>query len=135
MRPYQPPGRGRVNSAIPGSEHLSASARVLDDGVDPVCGTPMDPGTARFHAKVGTRNFHFCSIHCQQEFLADQAGFLKVAPRAANAPCAAIEGRYYICSLNPQFVCNAPGTYPDCGMVLQSLERRVEWADPGPGDS
>lgn len=135
MRPYQPPGRARFNTVVLIGECLPGSLRACDEVVDPVCGIPLDPATAAFHVKFGKQDFHFCSVHCQQEFLADQAGFLKAAPRAANAPCAAIEGRYYICSLNPRFVCNAPGTYPHCGMVLESVQSPVDGANPEPDDS
>ena len=109
--------RGRVTTAVPVDDSGSGRPDRFDAITDPVCGVVMDRETARFHAKHAERVFYFCSVHCQQEFLADQSGFLHAAPKAADAPCAAIEGHHYICSVNPDFICKAPGTYPDCGMV------------------
>jgi len=130
MHRYQLFIRGRVTTSVPIDACKSGHHAAIEAVTDPVCGMLLEHAAARFHVKRVRQDFHFCSAHCQQEFLADQSGYLKFAPKAANAPCAAIAGRHYVCSMNSQFVCDDPGTYPNCAMASKSMQPHWDDNDP-----
>ena len=85
--------------------------------IDPVCGMAVDPTTGVHHAQHQGIEYHFCSAHCQQRFIAEPQKYL--SPESAGPATEATDGTIYTCPMHPQIRQQGPGTCPICGMALE----------------
>ncbi len=81
---------------------------------DPVCGTTVDPATARHRADDQGRAYFFCCAGCKAKFTADPQKYLV---KRESEP--AVEGVIYTCPMHPQIRRAGPGSCPICGMALE----------------
>ena len=90
--------------------------------IDPVCGMTVDPATAKFHTAHAGQDIYFCSMRCQEKFVADPEHYLAVPDAATIAvPAAVVEGARYTCPMHPEIVRDVPGPCPICGMALEPM--------------
>ncbi|MBN8921766.1 MAG: copper-translocating P-type ATPase [Rhodanobacter sp. 68-29] len=94
---------------------------------DPVCGMTVDPRTAKHHAEHAGHDYHFCSAHCREKFVADPAAWLGERKPAPPAPVGAI----YTCPMHPEVQQAGPGDCPKCGMALEPMMPTLEEDDGG----
>src|SRR4051812_31944792 len=86
---------------------------------DPVCGMPVEPGTAKHRLRHAETDFYFCSAGCKVKFQADSARYLGQAdsPTIAAVP----PDTLYTCPMHPEIRRTKPGNCPICGMTLEPL--------------
>ncbi len=78
--------------------------------IDPICGMEVDEATGLSVEVDGQRHF-FCSEHCRDKFVADQAPQSDPPPVQSDTT--------YICPMHPEVVSDQPGSCPKCGMALE----------------
>jgi len=93
---------------------------------DPVCGMTVDPDAGKPSATHDGHEFHFCSAHCRDRFVADPDQYLGDRPAPEPMPA----GTQYTCPMHPEIVRDAPGDCPKCGMALEPMG--VPSGDEGP---
>ena len=113
----------------------------MDMAKDSICGMQVDEATA-LHAERNGEKFYFCSEHCREKFLSQNAttktdgaahdhaqhGHSHHAhERAAVTPSVAAK---YFCPMCPGVETDKPGDCPKCGMAL---ERNPAWVSPAAG--
>ncbi len=86
---------------------------------DPVCGMNVDPNKATAIEKWDGDDYYFCSIHCQEKFLANPEEVLKDRDEKDNSSEESAPGREYTCPMHLEIVQNHPGSCPICGMDLE----------------
>ena len=96
-----------------GASQPEAGAQTVKD---PVCGMQVNPESTPHHASHAGQDYHFCSAHCREKFIADPNHYLGPAPAAALPTPA---GTIYTCPMHPQIRQAGPGTCPICGMALE----------------
>ncbi|MFO7484037.1 heavy metal translocating P-type ATPase, partial [Oceanibaculum nanhaiense] len=112
-----------------GHHHHGDHSRTKDNGVltatDPVCGMQVDPHSTKHRAAHAGHTFYFCSVRCQEKFVAAPASFLgdKSAEKETDA------GAIYTCPMHPEIRQTGPGSCPICGMALEPAEVSL---DEGP---
>ena len=95
---------------------------------DPVCGMKVTLGAGKpstVHAGV---TYHFCSIKCNDKFVANPAHYLVEQPKVEKPSPPA--GTKYSCPMHPEIIRDAPGDCPKCGMALEPVG--VPAADESP---
>ncbi len=105
---------------------------------DPICGMSVDEASGLWAERDG-QIFYFCSEHCRQRFLAQEASSNQHEQSDAKlnrqrgpqtVPSLALylgmeegtsgsEGLVYLCPMHPQVRQNVPGSCPICGMDLE----------------
>jgi P-type Cu+ transporter len=102
-------------------QHLPMSLAEAEDSLasDPVCGTSVDPATARHEAPYGGKTFFFCSAGCREKFVAEPDRFQAASPPPASPLKPAPAGAIYTCPMHPEIRQRGPGHCPICGMALE----------------
>jgi Cu+-exporting ATPase len=75
-------GRGDQPAAHDHTHHEDVRQEHAHAVKDPVCGMPVDPQTAKYHAD---QTYHFCSARCHEKFVADPTAYLPDRPSAHTA--------------------------------------------------
>ncbi|MBK5292067.1 MAG: heavy metal translocating P-type ATPase [Acidobacteriia bacterium] len=92
--------------------------------VDPVCGMQVEPARAAGkHSHEGVE-YHFCSVHCLNQFQGNPGKYL-----SGESAAEAMPGGEYTCPMHPEVVQVGPGTCPLCGMALEPKEFNLEEED------
>ena len=100
--------------------------------IDPICGMTVDETTA-ISAERDGQTVYFCSEHCRQKFLGQEASvahseqahaccdtLVELSPPTHAPPHAAGNARY-TCPMHPEIQQDGPGTCPKCGMALEPM--------------
>ncbi len=87
---------------------------------DPVCGMEVNPASAPAGLSYEGKEYHFCSSHCRERFLAEPERYAGETPPEAGKPerAAGEDGRY-TCPMHPEVDREGPGSCPECGMALE----------------
>jgi Cu+-exporting ATPase len=94
--------------------HNAASAK------DPVCGMAVDPAKSGHRTDFGGQSYYFCSVGCQDKFVAEPQQYVQSAPQKTSvAPTP--DGTIYTCPMHPQIRQVGPGNCPICGMTLEPV--------------
>jgi Cu+-exporting ATPase len=83
----------------------------------------VDPSRALTH-QFGGQHYYFCSPRCRDNFAANPAQYLKLAPPPKQKP--APTGTVWTCPMHPEIRRDAPGACPICGMALEPLAPTAE---------
>ena len=90
---------------------------------DVVCG--MDTSTdSEFHTEHASKNYYFCSQHCQDKFNEDPQKYIEVkdwSSEKQNAKADEHTDALYTCPMHPEIQQKGPGTCPKCGMALEPM--------------
>ena len=90
---------------------------------DVVCG--MDTSTdSEFHAEHASKNYYFCSQHCQDKFNEDPQKYIEVKKWSSKKQKAETDentAALYTCPMHPEIQQKGPGTCPKCGMALEPM--------------
>lgn len=113
--PLKQAGEGRCTAHQPSSVE------------DRVCGMTVDPRNTSHHAKHAGHDYHFCSAHCREKFVADPAAYLGERRPAPPAPA----GTVYTCPMHPEVQQVGPGDCPKCGMALEPMMPTLDEDDGG----
>src|SRR5438309_6117949 len=116
---------------------------------DPVCGTAVDPATAKQRRAHGGQTYYFCCQHCAEKFDAAPEKFLQAPARSSGivtlgakpvSASASVEHHPeapaktdYVCPMCPEVREIEPGACPRCGMALEPeapVTARVEYTCP-----
>ncbi len=109
-----------------GPRHKGEGHATAQAVMDPVCGMPVNPATARHRADHEGTSYYFCSARCLAKFEANPKAFAVGAPVETKPPP---QGVIYTCPMHPQIRQVGPGHCPICGMAL---EPEIATADTGP---
>jgi Cu+-exporting ATPase len=69
------------------SKHLQTTSAAE---LDPVCGTTVNPSSARGHAEHAGKTYYFCSSHCIKAFRQNPAKYISKSPSSAEPSLVAI---------------------------------------------
>ncbi len=86
--------------------------------IDPVCGMQVDEATP-LRAERDGQTFYFCSEHCRQKFLAQDAAGKPSQPAHEHHGGATKPAAQYVCPMHPEVTSDKPGACPKCGMALE----------------
>lgn len=108
----------------------SESHAIEASAIDPVCGTTVEPATAKRRFTYEDRIYRFCSKACLKKFKGDPEGYLcgrvqrieAEAAAAAAEEAAALARREHVCPLNPKIHQTGPGMCPKCGTPLEAAK-------------
>jgi Cu+-exporting ATPase len=100
--------------------------------VDPVCGMEVS-SDSEYHYGFSGVEYHFCSEHCENKFVADPSQYVKEhdlheeechhdAGHATTEDSVAVSGAVYTCPMHPEIRQDHPGTCPKCGMALEAVD-------------
>lgn len=114
----------------PSSHHHSHSMPAADAALrDPVCGMTITP-PSQFQESYAGRTYHFCSLKCQQKFVAEPQRYADPQSAPTHQEHAATptaqEGIEYTCPMHPEIRQLGPGTCPKCGMTLEPVMPALE---------
>jgi Cu+-exporting ATPase len=79
----------------------------------------VNPDNAAATAKWRGEDYYFCSIHCQEKFVADPQGVLRKRDEKKKASTTQTPGQEYTCPMHPEIIQDRPGACPLCGMDLE----------------
>ena len=99
---------------------------------DPVCGMEVVRSKAAPRIAYQGATFYFCSQGCATKFQAAPENYAQGNPDSSPSLTHAkteLQGEY-TCPMHPEIVCDAPGSCPICGMVLEPREVTAEVANP-----
>jgi P-type Cu+ transporter len=91
---------------------------------DPVCGMTIDRAHVAAKEDYRGKTFHFCSAHCQKDFLAQPSRYTahaEVADSRQAVPAQIAAGTEYTCPMHPEIRQPEPGICPKCGMGLEPV--------------
>ncbi|HZQ23831.1 MAG TPA: heavy metal translocating P-type ATPase [Terriglobales bacterium] len=101
---------------------------------DPVCGMDVNPAQAKYRAEYAGNIYYFCSAGCRQKFQETPAKHLdttavktqvqqskrsEAAASSVQPSLGPIDGRIYVCPMDPEVRNTGPGPCPKCGMALE----------------
>ncbi len=100
--------------------HHGEQAAAATGLVDPVCGMPVTPDSAKATLEFEGRTYHFCSTRCLEKLRADPARYA-TQPAATPVPMstAGAAATFYVCPMHPEVRQDHPGICPKCGMALE----------------
>jgi len=104
--------------------HVRHKGEIVSSRVkDVVCG--MDTSTdSEFHTEYASKNYYFCSQHCQDKFNEDPQKYIEVkdwSSEKQNAKTDENTDALYTCPMHPEIQQKGPGTCPKCGMALEPI--------------
>jgi P-type Cu+ transporter len=100
-------------SSCCGGQHGHTETTAAATAIDPVCGTRVDPVTAKHRFSYRGQDYFFCSERCRALFEAEPEKFLSKPQPTAPA------GTIYTCPMHPEVRQVGPGNCPICGMALE----------------
>ena len=121
--------------------HLKHKQRTGEE-IDPVCGMKVSM-QSDFRCVVDDVEYHFCSQHCEEAFMADSSRYLAANeepqknkgrgdPSCHHAHTAVVKSEkqpvervVYTCPMHPEIEEADPGACPKCGMALEPAGEAV----------